>query len=130
MDDDEEVSSYVAALNHGLKRMRGGFPLSLRLLKEIHAVLMRTGRGSNKLPGEFRPSQNWIGGSRPGTAAFVPPPPDLLMHAMGMLEKFLHNEPAPTSNLIKAGLAHVQFGTIHPFPAWIIHEGLGMMAVE
>jgi Fic family protein len=115
IDDVEEVSSYVAALNHGLKRMKGGFPLSLRLLREMHAVLMRTGRGSNKQPGEFRRSQNWIGGSRPATAAFVPPPPDKVVDLMGALEKFMHNEPTPTSSLIKAGLSHVQFETIHPF---------------
>ena len=115
IDDVEEVSSYVAALNHGLKRMRGGFPLSLRLLRETHSVLMRTGRGSTKQPGEFRRSQNWIGGSGPSTAAFVPPPPDKVVDLMGALEKFMHNEPTPTSSLIKAGLAHVQFETIHPF---------------
>ena len=115
IDDVEEVSSYVAALNHGLKRMRGGFPLSLRLLREMHSVLMRTGRGSTKQPGEFRRSQNWIGGSRPSTAAFVPPPPDKVVDLMGALEKFMHNEPTPTSSLIKAGLSHVQFETIHPF---------------
>ena len=115
IDDVEEVSSYVAALNHGLKRMRGGFPLSLRLLRETHSVLMRTGRGSTKQPGEFRRSQNWIGGSRPSTAAFVPPPPDKVVDLMGALEKFMHNEPTPTSSLIKAGLSHVQFETIHPF---------------
>jgi len=115
IDDVEEVSSYVAALNHGLKRMRGGFPLSLRLLRETHSVLMRTGRGSTKQPGEFRRSQNWIGGSGPSTAAFVPPPPDKVVDLMGALEKFMHNEPTPTSSLIKAGLSHVQFETIHPF---------------
>ena len=115
IDDVEEVSSYVAALNHGLKRMRGGFPLSLRLLREMHSVLMRTGRGSTKQPGEFRRSQNWIGGSGPSTAAFVPPPPDKVVDLMGALEKFMHNEPTPTSSLIKAGLSHVQFETIHPF---------------
>ena len=113
VDDVEEVSSYVAALTHGLKRMQGGFPLSLRLLRELHAVLMRTGRGSDKQPGEFRRSQNWVGGTRPGTAVFVPPPPDKLLDSMSSLEKFLHNEPTPT--LIKAGFAHVQFETIHPF---------------
>jgi Fic family protein len=115
VDDVEEVSAYVAALNHGLKRMQGGFPLSLRLLRELHAVLMRTGRGSNKQPGEFRRSQNWVGGSRPGTAVFVPPPPDKVLDLMSALEKFMHNEPTPTPTLIKAALAHVQFETIHPF---------------
>ena len=74
LNDVQEVSNYVAALNHGLDRLRGGFPLSLRLLREIHEVLLSKGRGSEKQPGEFRQSQNWIGGSRPGNAAFVPPP--------------------------------------------------------
>jgi Fic family protein len=113
--DVEEVSSYVAALQHGLQRLAGGFPLSLRLLREIHEVLLATGRGSTKLPGEFRRSQNWIGGSRPGNARFVPPPPERLMECLGALEKFLHDEPRRTPTLIKAALAHVQFETIHPF---------------
>ena len=91
LDDVKEVSNYVAAMNHGLERLRGGFPLSLRLLKEIHGILLSKGRGHTKAPGEFRTSQNWIGGSRPGNAAFVPP------------------------LLVKAALAHVQFETIHPF---------------
>ncbi|HMV46718.1 MAG TPA: Fic family protein [Blastocatellia bacterium] len=113
--DVEEVSSYVAALQHGLKRLREGFPLSLRLLREIHAVLLATGRGSAKAPGEFRRSQNWIGGSRPGQARFVPPPPDQLPDCLGALEKFLHDDPVRTPTLVKAALAHVQFETIHPF---------------
>jgi len=74
IDDVEEVSNYVAAMQHGLRRIKGGFPLSLRLIREIHVILRRGGRGANKTPGEFRRSQNWIGGSRPGNAAFVPPP--------------------------------------------------------
>jgi Fic family protein len=113
--DVEEVSSYVAALQHGLKRLKEGFPLSLRLLREIHAVLLATGRGSTKAPGEFRRSQNWIGGTRPGQAHFVPPPPDQLQDCLGALEKFLHDDPVRTPTLIKAALAHVQFETIHPF---------------
>jgi len=111
--DVVEVSQYVAALDHGLKRLRDGFPLSLRLLREIHGVLLSEGRGSTKTPGEFRRSQNWIGGSRPGTARFVPPPPEKVMECMGALEKFLHDESMPV--LVKAALAHVQFETIHPF---------------
>ena len=111
--DVAEVSQYVAGLDHGLKRLRGGFPLSLRLLREIHGVLLSGGRGSTKMPGEFRRSQNWIGGSRPGTARFVPPPPEKVMECMGALEKFLHDESTPV--LVKAALAHVQFETIHPF---------------
>lgn len=113
--DVEEVSSYVAALQHGLKRLKEGFPLSLRLLREIHSVLLATGRGSGKSPGEFRRSQNWIGGSRPSQARFVPPPPEQLPDCLGALEKFLHDDPVRTPTLIKAALAHVQFETIHPF---------------
>ncbi len=115
LDDVQEVSNYVAALNHGLSRLNEGFPLSLRLIKEIHAVLLTKGRGSNQTPGEFRSSQNWIGGTRPGNAAFVPPPVDQVLECMGKLELFLHNQPEPTPTLLKAALAHVQFETIHPF---------------
>jgi Fic family protein len=113
IDDVQEVSNYVAAMNHGLARLRDGFPLSLRLLKDIHGHLLAKGRGSEKEPGEFRRSQNWIGGSRPGNALFVPPPPDQLLDCLGALEKFLHDENYPS--LIRAALAHVQFETIHPF---------------
>ena len=115
MDDVREVSNYVAALNHGLNRLEEGFPLSLRLIKEIHGILLTRGRGGDQTPGEFRRSQNWIGGSRPGNAAFVPPPANQLMECMGKLELFLHDQPVPTSALLKAALAHVQFETIHPF---------------
>lgn len=115
LDDVEEVSTYIAALNHGVRRLREGFPLSLRLIREIHEILLTTGRGSNKSPGEFRRSQNWIGGSRPGNARFVPPPPERVVECMGALEKFLHDDPVRTPVLIKAALAHVQFETIHPF---------------
>ncbi len=115
LDDVQEVSSYVAALTHGLTRLRDGFPLSLRLLREIHGILLDQGRGANKDPGEFRRSQNWLGGSRPGNAVFVPPPPERLMDCLDPFEKFLHDEPQPMPSLIKAGLAHVQFETIHPF---------------
>ena len=113
--DVQEVSNYVAALNHGLKRLREGFPLSLRLIREIHAVLLSKGRGSDKQPGEFRHSQNWIGGARPGTAVFVPPPPELVLDCMSALERFLHDQRSDLPLLIKAGLVHVQFETIHPF---------------
>ena len=110
-----EVSNYVAALEHGLKRMQRGFPLSLRLIREIHGVLLRRGRGSEKQPGAFRTSQNWIGGTRPGNARYVPPPPDEVVACMGALEKFLHDDPVATPPLVKAALAHLQFETIHPF---------------
>jgi Fic family protein len=115
MDDVVEVSNYVAALNHGLSRLDESFPLSLRLLREIHGILLREGRGSEKEPGEFRRSQNWIGGTRPGNATYVPPPPNKVMQCMGALEKFLHDDPVRMPTLLKAGLAHVQFETIHPF---------------
>lgn len=115
IQDVQDVSNYVAALNHGMRRLREGFPISLRLIREIHGVLLSEGRGSNKEPGEFRRSQNWIGGTRPGNAAFVPPPADRVMECMGQLEIFLHEERRDIPLLIKAGLAHVQFETIHPF---------------
>lgn len=115
LGDVEEVSMYVAALYHGLERLRGGFPLSLRLIRDIHGVLLSKGRGCTKAPGEFRRSQNWIGGSRPGNARFVPPPPDEAMACMGDLENYLHDQPARTPVLLKAALSHVQFETIHPF---------------
>ncbi len=114
-DDVLEVSSYVAALDHGLARLRDGFPLSNRLIREIHGVLLGQGRGSSKAPGEFRRSQNWIGGSRPGTAHFVPPPHTVVEDCMGALERFLHAQNDGLPVLVRAGLAHVQFETIHPF---------------
>jgi Fic family protein len=113
--DVVEVSDYVAALEHGLARLRGGFPLSGRLLCEVHARLLARGRGADKRPGEFRSSQNWIGGTRPGNAHFVPPPPAALAECMANLERFLHADSDGISPLIRAGLAHVQFETIHPF---------------
>ncbi len=115
LDDVQEVSNYVQAMEHGLQRIREGFPLSLRLLREVHAILLSEGRGSHQSPGEFRRSQNWIGGSRPGNARYVPPPPEMVMDCLGALEKFLHNDPSPTPTLIKAALTHVQFESIHPF---------------
>jgi len=115
LDDVQEVSNYVAAMNRGLQRLRAGFPLSLRLIREIHQTLLAKGRGSEKEPGRFRRSQNWIGGSRPGNAVFVPPPPERVMECMGALEVFLHEERPELPTLVKAALAHVQFETIHPF---------------
>jgi Fic family protein len=115
LDDVREVSNYVAALHHGLRLLEEGLPLSLRLLREIHGVLLDKGRGSNQTPGEFRRSQNWIGGTRPGNAAFVPPPAEEVPECMNNLELFLHDRPEPTPVLLKAALAHVQFETIHPF---------------
>ncbi|WP_028324201.1 Fic family protein [Desulfatirhabdium butyrativorans] len=115
LDDVREVSNYVAALDHGLRLLKEGLPLSLRLFREIHGVLLTKGRGSNQTPGEFRRSQNWIGGTRPGNAAFVPPPAEEVLECMSKLELFLHDKPEPTPVLLKAALAHVQFETIHPF---------------
>jgi len=92
IEDVQDVSNYVAAMNHGLKRIRGGFPLSLRLIKEIHQVLLSKGHGADKAPGEFRRSQNWVGGTRPGNAQFVPPPPEKLVEL---------NDPRQSRGLIR-----------------------------
>ena len=115
LDDVVEVSNYVAALEHGLRRLREGFPLSNRLIREIHGVLLSRGRGHNKAPGEFRHSQNWIGGRRPGVAHFVPPPVSLVVDCMSELERFIHADNGRLPLVLRAGLAHVQFETIHPF---------------
>jgi Fic family protein len=115
LDDVVEVSNYVAALEHGMNRLRSGFPLSNRLIREIHAVLLSRGRGSEKSPGEFRRSQNWIGGTRPGNAAFVPPPHTAVADCMASLERFLHADDDGLPVLGRTGLAHAQFETIHPF---------------
>jgi Fic family protein len=114
IDDVREVSSYVDALMYGLERLRE-LPISLRLIREMHTRLMASGRGATKNPGEFRTSQNWIGGTRPGNAVFVPPPPNELMTCLDAFEKFIHLENPNLPPLIKAGLLHVQFETIHPF---------------
>ena len=115
LDDVVEASNYVAALDHGLERLRGGFPLSSRLIREVHAVLLSRGRGSDKDPGEFRRTQNWVGGSRPGRAQFVPPPPNEVSGCMSDLERYLHSGRQDIPALLVAGLAHAQFETIHPF---------------
>lgn len=114
LDDVQEVSNYIAAIELGLKRLKDGFPLSLRLIREMHFELLAKGRGSSKQPGEFRTSQNWIGGTRPGNAAFVPPPPHELTQCLGNFELFLHDR-STYPVLLRAALAHVQFETIHPF---------------
>jgi Fic family protein len=112
--DVQTVHNYQAAMQYGLERLQSGFPLSLRLLREIHTILIRDTRGSNKRPGEFRTSQNWIGGTRPGNAMFVPPPPHEMHVALADLESFLNDGP-PLPLLVRAGIAHGQFETIHPF---------------
>ena len=114
-DDVVEVSNYVAALEHGMARLRGGFPISNRLLREVHEKLLRSGRGADKQPGEFRRSQNWLGGTRPGNAHFVPPPPQRVEDCMASLERAIHAKDEGLPVLVKAALAHVQFETIHPF---------------
>ncbi len=115
-EDVGEVLQYVKAMYHGLRRLRiDNFPLSLRLIREIHEILLSSGRGSEKNPGEFRTSQNWIGGTRPGNARFVPPPPNEVVSCMGDLEKFIHEKHLHMQVLVKAALVHVQFETIHPF---------------
>src|SRR4030067_950264 len=115
IDDVKEVSNYVSALTYGLDKTRSGFPVSNRLFKEMHEILLSSGRGSHKNPGEFRRSQNWIGGTRPDNAVFVPPPPDKVADCMGDLELFLNNKRGVVSALEKAALSHIQFETIHPF---------------
>lgn len=113
VDDVREVSSYVHALRFGVEQIGAGMPVSLRLIRETHAELMANGRGSRQTPGEFRRTQNWIGGTRPSTARFVPPPPHELMRVLGDLELFINE--SDTTPIVKAGLAHAQFETIHPF---------------
>lgn len=114
-DDVVEVSNYVSALEHGMSRLREGFPLSNRLLREAHEKLLARGRGSEKQPGEFRRSRNWIGGTRPGNAQFVPPPPQHVEDCMASLERVIHAAEDGLPALVKAALAHAQFETIHPF---------------
>lgn len=114
LDDIKEVSCYVDATNDSLERLND-LPLSLRLLKEIHQKLMSNSRSRNKQPGEFRSSQNWIGGSKPSNARFVPPTPEHLMSCLDQLEKFFHDESVQLPILVKAALTHLQFETIHPF---------------
>ena len=115
LDDVQEVSNYVAAMNYGLEQLRNDRPLSSRLIRDIHGVLLSEGRGANMQPGEFRRSQNWVGGSRPGNATYVPPPHNRLPDLMGDLEGFIHNEDVGLPVLIKAALVHVKFESIHPF---------------
>lgn len=114
IDDIREVSNYVDAMMYGLERLED-LPLSLRLIREMHARLLQSGRGGTKSPGDFRRSQNWIGGTRPGNALFVPPPPTEMDTCLDALERFMHEEGSRLPALIKAGLLHVQFETIHPF---------------
>ncbi len=115
MDDVQEVSCYVSALNLGIQRIREDQPLTFRLVTELHQALMTSGRGTNRCPGEFRKSQVWIGGHRPDEATFVPAPANELADCWSELERFINDVPDTTDPLIKAALTHVQFETIHPF---------------
>lgn len=116
VEDVEEAANYIAALNHGIDSIESGrLPLCNRLLRETHELLLRTGRGSDKDPGEFRRTQNWLGGDRPAAARYVPPPWQQVEPAMAALERFLHDDPISSPVLVKAALAHVQFESIHPF---------------
>ncbi len=113
-DDVVEVSNYVRALEYGIERLKNGFPLCNRLIRELHGILLQRGRGADRQPGVFRRTQNWIGARRPSHAAFIPPPPERVEECMADLETFLHDPDTPGA-LVKAALAHVQFETIHPF---------------
>jgi Fic family protein len=115
VDDVTEVSNYVGAMQHGLRRIKEGFPVSNRLIRDMHSRLLSRGRGSAKNPGEFRSTQNWLGSADAADSVFVPPPPNLVRDCMGDLETWLHDKPDRTPTLIKAAMAHVQFETIHPF---------------
>lgn len=113
VDDAQEVRNYVLAMEHGLQRVRDGFPVSIRLLRELHGVLLSGVRGQHRRPGELRASPVWIGGSTLEDAVFVPPPTDVMHVALGDLERFLHEQDMPL--LVQLALAHYQFEVIHPF---------------
>jgi len=107
VDDTQEVSNYVAPMEYGLARLRGGFPFSARLIREIHEHLLAKGRGSDKEPGQFRRSQNWIGGTRPGKAAFVPPPHTYVNDCISDLEKFIHSGGMCASGILREPLLYL-----------------------
>lgn len=114
-DDWEEVQNYVKATNYGVERIKNGFPVCTRLIRELHKILMQGVRGEHKTPGEFRTSQNWIGGSMPSNAVYVPPPHTEIVECLTDFEKFINNEEIDTPDLIKIAILHYQFESIHPF---------------
>ena len=114
-DDWEEVQNYVKATNYGVERIKYGFPVCTRLIRELHKILMQGVRGEHKTPGEFRTSQNWIGGSMPSNAVYVPPPHTEIAECLTDFEKFINNEEIDTPDLIKIAILHYQFESIHPF---------------
>ena len=114
-DDWEEVQNYVKATNYGIDRINNGFPVCNRLIRDIHRILLNGVRGEKKTPGEFRISQNWIGGTMPSTAAYVPPLVEDLSDCLKDLELFINNEEIDTPDLIKIAIIHYQFESIHPF---------------
>lgn len=116
-NDVREVRNYVKSIQHGISRLDGGFPLCLRLLREMHAVLLQGVRGQERTPGEFRRSQNWIESpdNQPRTARYVPPPLEFMNDALDDWEKYLHDEEPHLPLLIRCALLHYQFETIHPF---------------
>ena len=113
-DDWQEVQNYVDAMNYGIERINE-IPISTRLIKEIHSILMKNVRGKDKNPGEYRTSQNWIGGSRPGNAVYVPPIASEINNCLNDLEKFINNDKINTPDLVKIAMIHYQFESIHPF---------------
>ena len=136
-DDYIEVHNYINALQHGIDRISSDdFPFCLRLIREIHEKLMQGVRGEHKTPGEFRRSQNWIGGTMPSTAVYVPPSIPDMEQALSDFEKILNNDQYNIPHLIKAAIAHYQFETIHPFldgngrvgrlivPLYLLHKGV------
>lgn len=116
IEDIEEVTNYVAAINYAFERIHApkGAPISVRLFNDCHRILMQGVRGANKQPGEIRRSQNWVGGSRPGNAVFVPPPPQRIVDLLGDLERYIHGK-HDLAPLLRVALVHVQFETIHPY---------------